>query len=297
MLPSPSMPPLWVWERTFFLTRRATSKWTIGLAIALIVGIAYLDAMTGARLRLFPLYFVPVALVALGRSARAAVAGACLGTLGWALPNYMVDGPLIYSANVTSQAISFSVIALLVHGLRKQVEHLETLSRTDSLTQLLNSRAFQEAAHVELSRQRRTGTPLTVAYLDLDDFKAINERLGHVGADAVLSDIGRILRTAIRSTDVAARLGGDEFAIILPNADVDAARLILERLRQTIDGAMQARVYSISFSVGAVTFTDPAAGIDMMLAEADRLMYQVKAEGKGAITIKRAAELVLSSTR
>lgn len=258
-------------------------------ALLLTALIGTLDYMTGVRLRLFPLYFVPVAMVAVGCSRREAVIGALLATCTWGLANHGTDqANWIHGVNLVSQAVAFSVIALLVNGLKSQAAYQEGLALTDPLTGLANARAFRAAAALELERQRRGGHLLTLAYLDIDDFKQVNEQLGHVGADELLGAVGRAMRDCVRATDLLARVGGDEFALLLPHTDDASARFVLNRIQRRVAASATDAVPSLTFSIGGVVFPAAPPDVDAMLSESDALMYEAKAKGKNLVLIRTA---------
>ena len=265
---------------------RLDSRIAVLIAGSLAGMIGLLDYLTGIRLRLFPLYFIPVAIVALTQSRPRAIAGALLVTAIWAVPNYAVDGMPIYLANLTGQGTAFILLAWLVNRLKASLKYQESLALTDPLTGLSNPRAFQTSARIELERQRRSGLALTMAYLDIDDFKRVNESLGHVGADELLSKVANAMSTDLRATDILARMGGDEFALLLPATDVSAAKILLERLQGRVNAATKATRHPVTFSIGAVAFATPPESVDRMLASADSVMYEVKALGKQQVLVR-----------
>jgi diguanylate cyclase (GGDEF)-like protein len=173
--------------------------------------------------------------------------------------------------------------AALVAALRRRLDTEGRLARTDPLTGLLNLRAFSERAALELERARRSGRPLTVAYLDVDGFKAVNDRLGHVAGDHLLAGIGAALRSGVRAVDAAARLGGDEFVVLLPETGTEAAAELLARLRTRLEAGGARSGGVVSFSIGAVTFTTPPSDVDALVRRADDLMYAVKADGRNGL--------------
>jgi diguanylate cyclase (GGDEF)-like protein len=160
------------------------------------------------------------------------------------------------------------------------------LARTDEVTHIANRRAFEEAADRELERARRQGRPVTLAYLDVDDFKRLNDRYGHAAGDEVLERVGAALRCGTRRIDTAARLGGDEFGLILPDTSEVAARALLERLRASVGTASAGRGGPVTLSIGAVTFEAAPASVPEMVARADAAMYAAKRAGKGWIRIE-----------
>jgi diguanylate cyclase (GGDEF)-like protein len=176
-------------------------------------------------------------------------------------------------------------LVLVLDALKGRLEGEELLARTDALTQIPNRRAFFEAAHLELERARRHGRPLTIAYLDLDDFKLVNDRHGHAEGDALLATIGRTLRGGTRAVDAVARLGGDEFGLLLPEVDAEMADALLTRLRATLLETVARQGWRVGFSIGAAVFLTPPGDVDELTARADALMYRAKREAKGSVRL------------
>jgi len=166
---------------------------------------------------------------------------------------------------------------------------VKDLALTDDLTRIPNRRAFFEYLTREKNRDRRYRLELTVAYVDLDKFKALNDRLGHTIGDRVLVRVANILRDHLRATDFVARIGGDEFVIVLPQTGKDAGGVVLTKLQRVLDAAMQEYGWDISFSIGAVTFHPPPDSVHEIVSKADEAMYAVKRNGKNGL---RQQELV-----
>ncbi len=164
-------------------------------------------------------------------------------------------------------------------------ESLAALSRTDELTGLMNRRAFMEEVTQRLAHQRRTGRDATLLYVDLDNFKPVNDRLGHQEGDAVLKRFARILKENSRIGDLAVRLGGDEFALWLEEAEEAGARKKAQALVDSSDQLSERAAAAgivITLSIGLAA-TVPTAGetADQLIARADTAMYQAKHSGKG----------------
>lgn len=261
--------------------------WLISLALS--VGIAFVDYATGTRLRLFPLYFIPLAIVAGARSRKQAIGAAGALTAMWAISNFDPHALPIWAANAASQFAAFGFVAWLVNVHKARADLHKELASTDALTGLLNSRAFIAAAERELARQRRLKSALTMAYLDVDDFKAVNSILGHLGADEVLRQSSQAMRRALRSTDIIGRVGGDEFAILLPDSNPEQVQGVLDRLRREALAANQGLKVAITVSVGAIVFVEPAESVNAMLEESDELMYSVKGQAKDAARVRLAS--------
>ena len=176
----------------------------------------------------------------------------------------------------------FLALVALLAALKNRLEAEQLLARTDPVTGVSNRRAFLEMAVVEMERARRTGRALTVAYLDADDFKAVNDQYGHALGDAVLLSAASTLRERTRAVDGVARLGGDEFGLLLVDTDGPAAKVLLQRLRAALLETMARNGWRITFSIGAATFAAPPLSLDEMLRHADQLMYDAKRSGKDA---------------
>lgn len=179
-------------------------------------------------------------------------------------------------------------LALVLGALKGRLEGEELLARTDALTQIANRRAFFEAAAHELERARRHGRPLAVVYIDCDDFKDVNDKLGHAEGDALLVTVAQTLRGATRAVDAVARLGGDEFGLLLPETDAATAEAILARLRATLVSAAAEHgrgQWRVGFSIGAAVYLSPPETLDELMVHADELMYGAKREAKGSLRI------------
>jgi diguanylate cyclase (GGDEF)-like protein len=181
------------------------------------------------------------------------------------------------------------MVGSLVSTLTGKLARERGLSRTDPLTGLPNARAFHEATMSEIARMRADGGVLTAAYVDVDDFKKVNDTYGHAGGDEVLILAGRTMAGALRSTDLVARLGGDEFAVLMPGTGLANARRRLAAVHAALGAATREHRQEVGFSIGAVTFAEPPASREQLLACADALMYEVKQHGKNTVRAEAAS--------
>jgi len=177
------------------------------------------------------------------------------------------------------------------HELEQLALKFELSSRTDDLTGLPNRRGFLDASHVELTRARRSGRPVSIVMADIDHFKQVNDRFGHAGGDAVLRSVAAILRASIRTEDIAARWGGEEFILLLPETDLAGARQAAEKVRLAIaacDIPVEGTPIRVTASFG-VAAHDLERSLDATIADADRALYHAKENGRDRVVVHDSA--------
>jgi diguanylate cyclase (GGDEF)-like protein len=269
-----------------FLGRLSGSA-IVALAALLLVLLALVDYLAGPALDLSVLHLLPVSLVAwyLGRRAglvMSAVSAAALVVADWLTQESYLH-PIYLLWNTFLRFGFFVVVTLALSALRRATDNESRLARTDPLTGAANARAFAELGARELERARRYGQPFTVALLDVDDFKAVNDRLGHHAGDALLRAVADTIRRNLRAVDVVARLGGDEFGLLLPQTGHDPAAFALRKLQKALLETAGKNGWPVSFSIGAVSCVSPTCSMDELLRVADGHMYAVKRGGKNGI--------------
>ena len=171
-----------------------------------------------------------------------------------------------------------------VEQLRK-VEELERLSMRDPLTGTFNRRYLTEILGKEVSRQRRYGTPVSMIYVDLDDFKAMNDLGGHAYGDEILRMVAMTAGKAVRPSDSVIRLGGDEFLLLLPETDREGALVLAERLRGMLGAVGLGTDVGIPASFGVASCPEDADDADSLLRAADDALYLAKERGKNAVAL------------
>lgn len=249
----------------------------------LVIFIAFIDYLTGYEMGLSVLYLIPVFITSFVISKHVGIFVAILAAVLWTASNILAGKPYSYSFirywNVTGRAILLMVFAYLVSELKRGFEKEREFARKDYVTGVANSLAFFERIRLEVDRSKRYHSPLTIAYLDCDNFKYINDKFGHQKGNEVLRLIADTIRDSIRSIDMVARLGGDEFIILLPETGDEAASTVLSRIKNHLSQILRENKYLISASIGVATFNKPLDSIDEMIKSADSLMYLAKKNG------------------
>ncbi|MGH7507260.1 MAG: GGDEF domain-containing protein, partial [Longimicrobiales bacterium] len=212
----------------------------IGAIVAvLLVLVTVLDATTGTELAVSPFYIVPIVIASCWLGVRGALLSVLVAGTGVLLADTLGDSVYAHPAtrywNAVMLTAVFFVVAAIQSALCSALRHERELSRTDALTGVANARYFTELARREQRRARRYRTPLTVAYVDLNDFAAINRMHGVDTGDQVLREVAHAIAASVREIDVVARMGDDEFTILLPQADAAGARIVLGRMEGELE--------------------------------------------------------------
>jgi len=184
----------------------------------------------------------------------------------------------VEAAVVAAAAVLAGALAALVYRLSRLLGAARRLAGLDPLTGLGNRRAFDESLARETERARRYGRSLALIVLDLDGFKAVNDRSGHLAGDAVLALAGERIREAVRSSDVACRIGGDEFGIVLPESTLEESEQLAERLRAHMSSRPASGAGWLTASAGVAEL---GAGDDpeLLFRRADEALYRAKRAG------------------
>jgi len=259
----------------------------IVIAFVIVILVGVLTRLTGPELSSSILYLIPISLVTWFTKRWVGIAMSIVSTLTWFIADATSGVIFSHSSlpywNGVARFGSFFVFTCILAALRRVLEDEKESSRIDSLTRVANRKQFIELADMEIKRAQIDRIPFTVVYIDLDNFKWVNDRFGHSAGDNLLRLVARTIKGNVRETDTVARLGGDEFAILLPGIGAELAEIITGRIQKTNLEVMHKHDWPVTFSMGAATFASPPSTVDEVLKASDELMYGVKKEGKNNI--------------
>jgi diguanylate cyclase (GGDEF)-like protein len=264
---------------------RSSLFWIIAGSIV-VVGIGIADIVTGSELAFALFYLIPIVMVTWfsGRTLGfvISVASTVMWVIADGLAGQSYSQPVIRYWNAFSRLSFFVLVTLLLPAL-KALEREKGLARTDHLTGIANRHHFFEVAQSELDRSQRYKRPFTIAYIDLDGFKTVNDQWGHSIGDNLLCAVVNRAKSQLRKTDFMARLGGDEFIVLLPETDQNTAQTAVPKIQNTLMDEMRRNDWPVTFSIGVLTCLEAKITTDELIKRADSLMYSVKKNGKNAI--------------
>ena len=256
-----------------------------GFVLTGLIGIV--DFLTGYELSFSVFYVLPVAIVTWLTSRRLGLLTSLTCAFVWigadVTTGHRYSYPLIPIWNTLIRLAFFVIITLLLSALRRATEREKEFARVDNLTGAVNPRFFYDLAQMEIDRFQRYEHPFTLAYIDLDNFKTVNDQFGHPAGDQVLRIVASSTRKYLRKTDVVARLGGDEFALLLPETNEESARIVLSKIQDGLLEEMRLGNWPITFSIGVLTCIVPPHTTEELVRMADELMYSVKHDSKNSI--------------
>ena len=207
------------------------------------------------------------------------------------------SGAQVYGPMVLVLLVVTALVRLMRESLAAMIGDLEQTASTDDLTGLANRVAFRRLCGRDIERARRTGAPLSVAMIDLDHFKAINDRLGHAAGDEALQRFAGLLRLECRAADLPGRHGGEEFVVSLDDTGIEEAAQFAERLRARVETETATDRAPITISVGVAELQPGQTSPDDLIGAADTALYEAKAQGRNRVvrsspTIEPAADVL-----
>jgi diguanylate cyclase (GGDEF)-like protein len=279
-------PPRSETDRLLLFFRSQPPGRVLGLSLLLTVLLGLVDARS-PEIAVGVFYLIPVSLAAYFVADRAAFTVSLACAIAWYVADAASGSVYSHEAirvwNALTRLAMFLIVSALIGSVRRAWEQQHELANFDYLTGLPNRRRFDEWLQNEIPRARRYRHPFTIAYLDVDDFKILNDYLGHATGDVLLRRVAELLRGGLRETDRVARLGGDEFGLLFPETGYEAAHALIAKLHVTLSEEMKARDWPVSFSVGVVTCLEAPPEGEVLLQQVDEMMYKAKRGGKNAI--------------
>ncbi|KPL17391.1 MAG: hypothetical protein AMS26_01205 [Bacteroides sp. SM23_62] len=259
-----------------------------GLILVFLLG--YTDYIIGYAFSFSLFYLIPIIIVTWYAGFKIGIFISICSGIAWffadTLSQPYYSHVLVPYWNAFVRFGIFLVVTTLLAKLKVTLDKEKQLARKDVLTQSWNSLAFYELAKNENARALRYNHAITLAYIDLDNFKSVNDQFGHLIGDRLLIEVVQVIHHRIRTSDILARLGGDEFALLLPETDGKAAKYLINRIRRELLAVMKKNDWPVTFSIGMTTFTKPDSSVKEMLQVTDELMYQVKRNKKNDIMHK-----------
>ncbi len=276
-----------------FLNHPVSPRLRLGiftLGGAAIVALGLLRIATDAEFAFASFALFPVVAVSWFCSLRSGLVLSSLSALMWLSADLYLDRQFssvwVIVVNGLTWFITYGLVSLLAAKVKFLLAREKEMSSHDALTGLLNRRAFYQAGDAEVSRSRRYRHGLAVAFMDLDNFKRLNDQQGHKAGDLALKAVAVALHSVMRTTDLVARVGGDEFAVLLPEIGYDAAVEAGAKLAHAVDATMKG-FPPVSASVGVAWFEQAEVDFQAMVHAADELMYEIKRDGKHDQRIRR----------
>ena len=276
-----------MWYRRIVKTEHYSKKTKAAVLVSgiiLVAALGILDFSTGYEISFSIFYLLPIILTTwlLGRLPGLLISGISIVT--WMLADLMsghiYSHPAILFWNSLMRFGFFLIIVYFLTTIKQLLEHERNLARTDALTGVANSRYFLELSDIELKRTLRFKRPLSIAYMDIDNFKNINDKFGHQTGNDLLCVIAETIRKNIRAIDTVARFGGDEFVILMPETGRAQAHTVINKIQRCLAEEMQKRTWNVTFSIGVATCDSPNCSLDDLIRKADGLMYAAKNSGK-----------------
>ncbi|SHI99665.1 diguanylate cyclase (GGDEF) domain-containing protein [Malonomonas rubra DSM 5091] len=265
------------------------------VSLLFLVGIAGLDYLTGSELSFSVFYLIPIYLVTWIFSRRTSYFFCALAAMLWLSIDYLSNKG--YSNNLiplwnTGVRLSFFILfSSLLMELKKRLAIETGLADKDGLTGIYNARAFKKLCSDFLELAVRHRHSVAIGYIDVDDFKTVNDNLGHAEGDKVLKTVANTLNQCIRTTDILGRLGGDEFAVLLMETNEEGAKTMFGRMQKELIQSAADNKWPIGFSIGVAIFPAGVIDVEEAINRADCVMYHIKKSCKNSLQFESIGEV------
>ena len=275
-------------EMVFSLKSMSLRKAVLIIAI-ITTALFVIDWLTGSELSFSIFYLIPITLAVLLNGKNLGLACSVVCAIAW------ITADLLAHAKYSSVFIPlwnsfvrlgyFVFHTILLSRLNEIIKEMHAISVQDPLTNTANWRRFEEFANQAIKSAVRERKIISLAYIDIDNFKAVNDALGHSSGDEALQLVSKRMKEEVRSIDIVARLGGDEFAILLYDTNLKQTEGIINRIQNGVKETMKDHSWNITLSIGAIVFSVLPSTVGPMIKRADDLMYEVKRNGKNSAKI------------
>jgi diguanylate cyclase (GGDEF)-like protein len=265
----------------------------IATCLSMVGVIGTIDHLTGYETSLSIFYLMPIGIAAWYGNRKLGLWMSGVSAIVWLVTDLTAKHPYGYAIipfwNATVRVGFFVIVSHLLSFQRSQLRREAASARTDPLTGVRNTKGFLSEAKILWDLAKRHGHTTSLAYLDLDNFKDVNDDYGHAEGDAVLHAVAATLTDSVRSSDVVGRLGGDEFALFLPETSSEGAAYVLQRVQERVLHLAREHGWPIALSAGVMVVRPPYPPFEQALRAADELMYRAKRAGKNHVVIESAA--------
>jgi diguanylate cyclase (GGDEF)-like protein len=274
----------------FSILEKRTPKTITKLSFVLILILGVMQFLFSETVTIAPLYIFPILFSSWYGSKTTGILSAFLSTLVFIVIETAFNRvlPTLYELLLLSipYLTAYVLLAILIINFR-DVHRIEVYAAdTDNLTGLHSARSFYVELANELLRSKRYDHVFSLAYLDVDNFKSINDSLGHTAGDELLKEVANCLVSSLRATDVIARLGGDEYACLLQETNQEKAKLPFLKTVDLLNKRMAKNRWDVSFSIGVMTFENIPEDIKEAIDLTDKLMYSVKNDNKDNVAYR-----------
>ena len=257
------------------------------LGYLLVLAIGSIDTITSYDTSISLLYLLPIILIAWFEGGVPAVIISIFSAITWAVSD-LVSGHAYSNItvpiwNAVMVLGMFLIVAYSIAAIKKLVMKEREHANTDDLTGAANIRAFYEQARAEINRSAMHKRPLTLAYIDIDNLRHVNDTLGHIAGDYLLHEVAQIMRSTLRPTDILSRLGGAKFAILMPETKNENAAGIIDKVQEHLQDMVKKNGWPVTFSAGVVTRDGTTYSIHELIKMAEDLTNTAKEAGKNVV--------------
>jgi diguanylate cyclase (GGDEF)-like protein len=277
-------------HRIFEALEKGKPAFWLAAGMAMVGFLGVVDSFTGNEVTFSLFYLLPIVMVTWAVDQRAGILMSFLSALMLLvvelITGQVYSNPFLYLMNMVIRTGFYGFVTYLVAALHQSQKVERLAARTDYVTGAVNARYFNELLQMEVERIRRYPHPITIVFIDVDNFKLVNDLFGHRMGDEVLRCIATELKSQLRRTDFIARLGGDEFALLLPSARQAEAEIVISKVHAHLKAEMRRRNLPVTFSMGVVSCVVPPYSAEQIINMADELMYEVKNSTKDAVRFR-----------